>query len=127
VAAVEFAFVLPLLLALVLGTATLGHAVLVRFLMHSAAYDAARTCALARQTSAACASSVVKAKLSNTAMKWCDNFQLTTADPIQPGLPTVNTFEVRLSCSFIGGVGTNYLKKHGLSITSINARAAMPH
>ena len=126
VAAVEMAFVLPLLLVLILGTATLGHAVLVRFLLHSAAYDAARTCALARQTTAACASPLIKTKLGST-LNWCSTFQVAAVDQPVPGLPTVSTFEVRLTCAFSGGVGAGFLKSHGLVITTINARAVMPH
>jgi len=128
VATVEMAFVLPILLALVLGTTTLGHAVITRFLMHSAAYDAARTCALGRAFTSACVTNVVNEKLKDMT-KWCSNGirAASVTDQSVQGLEGVNVLAVRLQCDFVGGVGTTYLKQHGLSITVINAYAAMPH
>lgn len=130
VATVEFALILPLLLVLVLGTMTLAHAVITRFLMHSAAYDAARTCALARNYTQGCVMTVVNSKLKTTkTADWCNGGITPNVDnPLAGGgLEGVNVLQVQLQCQFIGGVGTGYLKKHGLTIATITARAAMPH
>ena len=128
VATVEMAFVLPILLMLTLGTATLAHAVITRFLMHSAAYDAARTCALARVTTPACVTSVISQKLALTT-KWCTDGvkPKVFTPPAGPGLESVNVLEVQLTCDFVGGVGTKYLSQRGLTIATITARAAMPY
>jgi Flp pilus assembly pilin Flp len=127
VAAVEFALILPLLLMLALGTTTLCHAFLMRFLMHSAAYDAARTCALAKTPNSLCVASIVNNKLQNV-MKACKSGiqQPAPSSPLQP-LAGVNSLEVELKCEFVGGIGRKFLEKHGLKIATITARAAMPY
>jgi Flp pilus assembly protein TadG len=129
VATVEMAFVLPILLVLTLGTATLAHAVITRFLMHSAAYDAARMCALARTATQACVMNVVHEKLAKTKTEsWCNSgIQGVVSDPAALGLEAVNVLQVELRCDFVGGVGTKYLAQRGLTIATITARAAMPH
>jgi Flp pilus assembly protein TadG len=127
VAALEFALILPALLIVVLGTITLAHAFIVRFMLSSAAYDAARTCALARTTTQACATSVVQKKLGNTLTKWCGNWSAPTSDQVDAAFPSVSHFEVRVNCDFIGGVGMGFLKSRGIVITTLRARAVMPH
>ena len=127
VATVEFALILPLLLILVLGTATLCHAFIMRFLMHSAAYDAARACALEKPFNTGCPAKIVSEKLKNVKMA-CDGPMGPYIDPPPAwGLQGVNVLAVRLECNFIGGVGAGYLKKQGWKIATITARAAMPY
>lgn len=134
VAALEFALILPALLLVILGTVTLAHAFIVRFMLSSAAYDAARICTLARQPTQGCASGMVTKKLGNT-LKWCSNgsVAVNATDAAEPGftgaggVPLVSAFEVRVSCEFTGGVGTGFLKSKGIVIASLQARAVMPH
>lgn len=134
VAALEFALILPALLILILGTVTLAHAFIVRFMISSAAYDAARTCTLGRNATQNCAGGMVVKKLGNT-LKWCanNNVSVTATDTPEPGFVAANgvalvsAFEVRVSCDFTGGVGTGFLKSKGIVIASLQARAVMPH
>ena len=128
VATVEMAFVLPVLLVLVLGTFTLGEAVIMRFLMHSAAYDAARTCTLGGRPTTACATPVVEKKLEPV-RKWCEGEVVKRVfDEAAQGLEDVSILRVELECKFVGGVGVKYLaEKAKLKIEWIRARAAMPH
>ncbi len=133
-AALEFALILPALLLVILGTVTLAHAFIVRFMLSSAAYDAARTCTLAQKATQGCASQMVTKKLGNT-LKWCSNsnVNVVASDTPEPGFvdpngqPLVSAFEVRVSCDFTGGVGTGFLKSKGIIIASLQARAVMPH
>jgi len=134
VAALEFALILPALLLVVLGTVTLAHAFIVRFMLSSAAYDAARTCTLARKATQGCARDMVVKKLGNT-LKWCsnNNVDVYAHDDDEPafkgpdGQCLVKAFEVRVSCDFTGGVGTGFLKSKGIVIAALQARAVMPH
>ena len=128
-ATVEFALILPLLLILALATTTLCHAFLTRFLMHSAAYDAARSCALARTgNDSTCVTGILNAKLQKVTMA-CEGGIKPQVTPKSLGQPLegVTSLEVELKCDFIGGIGRGYLQKHGLKIATITARAAMPY
>jgi hypothetical protein len=128
VATVEFALILPLLLILALGTTTLCHAFLTRFLMHSAAYDAARTCALARTNNdSTCVAGILSNKLQKVTMACEGGIKPQVTPKNLQGLEGVTSLEVELKCDFIGGIGRGYLQKHGLKIATITARAAMPY
>jgi len=111
----------------VLGTATLGHAFVVRFLLSSGAYDAARSCALANQPNTNCARAIVLRKLGTMA-KWCNNNPNVEATPApEVGFTDVHSLEVKVNCSYRGTVGTGFLKSHGIVIANLRARAVMPY
>jgi Flp pilus assembly protein TadG len=126
-AALEFALVLPILLILLLGTIAIGHGLVLRFLLSSAAYDAARTCTLARQATSSCARKVVENKLGGLT-QWCSSLQVTTSNTKAAGYDTVNALQVDLNCSYSGIVSTAaYLDSNGPLIGNIKTRAVMPY
>jgi Flp pilus assembly protein TadG len=125
--ALEFTLMLPVFLILLLGTISIGHGMVVRYLLNSAAYDAARACALQRLPTSACANTVVKKKLG-TAVKWCAGSpKVTATNAPNPDLDAVRTLEVNIDCSYGGIIASSYLQTHGLWIKSIRAKAAMPY
>jgi len=126
-AALEFALVLPILVMLLIGTIAIGHGLVVRFLLSSAAYDAARACALARQPTQTCARTVVNNKLGGLT-KWCKSLQVAAHSAPAPGFTTVDTLEVELDCNASGVVSTTaYLGSHGMLFGNIRVKAAMPY
>jgi len=129
VAALEMALVTPILLLLITGITTIGHAMVVRFMLSSAAYDGARTCALARIPTAKCVNTVVKRKLGGT-KKWCNGGsgpKVRAHARKDPAYPAVSYLDVTVSCSYVGVVAAGFLQKNGLTLTKIEARAAMPY
>lgn len=126
-AALEFALVLPILLMLLLGTIALGHGLVLRFLLSSAAYDAARVCTLARQPTATCAKTVVNNKLGGLT-KWCKTLHVTAQTSPAAGFAAVNALGVELDCGCSGVISTAaYLGQHGLLYGNIKVRAVMPY
>ena len=123
VAAVEFALSLPILLVLVVGLVTVGHSLTARYMLNSAAYDAARTCSLARQPNDTCANTVVTEKLRSGA-GWCTTLTVQTAVEAS-SMPSVNTFDVRVDCAYSGvfGDAVTVIDKIG----NVQARASMPY
>lgn len=128
-ATLEMALVTPILLLLITGVTTIGHAMVVRFILSSSAYDAARTCALARVPTSKCASTVATKKMGST-KKWCNGGGGPSVKAYarkDPAYPAVSYLDVTLTCSYAGVVGAGFLQKNGLTITKIEARAAMPY
>lgn len=126
-AALEFTLTLPVFLVMLLGTISIGHGMVVRYLLNSAAYDAARACALQRIPTSACANTVVKNKLGS-AVKWCAGAPKVTATTApNPDLDAVRTLEVNIDCTYGGIIASSYLQTHGLWVKSIQAKAAMPY
>jgi len=131
VAAVEFAIVLPVLLVLALGTASLAHASILRFLLSSAAYDAARICALQRDSTAGCAQAVVTNKLKDS-LKWCNGFTVGAATKSEANDPAngealVRSLTVEIGCGFNGGVGLGFLAANQVVVKELRVRAVMPY
>ena len=120
------ALLLPVLLLLVLGLATLGHAMTVRFMLSSAAYDAARTCTLAGKANGACANKLVKKKMGKSA-NWCSTLDVSTKQQDEPGYTDVRSFEVSSVCSYKGVVGTKFLASNKITLVTLRARATMPY
>lgn len=123
------ALVFPVLLLMILGIATVGHAMVIRFVLSSTAYDAARTCGLARQVNSKCVRTVVRRKMRDT-QRWCNGGsgpRITAQALGDPNYPSVNTFEVGLNCQYGFGIGGGYLRSQGLVITNIEAKAVMPY
>jgi hypothetical protein len=119
--------VLPVLLILLVGTIVIGHGLVLRFLLDSAAYDAARTCALARQGTSVCARNVVNKKLGGL-QKWCSTIQVVGTATPTPGFAAVSTMEVRVDCSYRGLISSNaYLGSNSLMFGNIRSRAVMPY
>ena len=125
VAALEFALVTPLLLALLVGTLTLAQAFILRFQLSTAAYDAARTCALARTPNGACAEPIVQRKLG-ASQRWCSALNVQATDGAEAGFPAVNAFEVIVSCNFAGWAAQVLLGPNGIVVAQLQGRAAMP-
>lgn len=123
VAALEFALTLPILLVLVVGLVTVGHSLTARYMLNSAAYDAARTCSLARQPTDTCASAVVNEKLRGGA-GWCSTIDVQTSDEATT-LPSVKTFDVKVDCAYTGVFGDAVTMID--NIGNVQARAAMPY
>jgi hypothetical protein len=112
---------------LLLGTIAIGHGLVLRFLLSSAAYDAARTCTLARQATSSCARTVVNSKLGGLT-QWCSTLQVSTSSAKAAGYQTVNALQVDLNCSYGGIVSTAaYLGSHGMLFGNIRVRAVMPY
>lgn len=126
-AALEFALVLPILLMLLLGTIAIGHGLVLRFLLSSAAYDAARVCTLGRKPTPACARSVVDKKLGGLT-KWCKTLQVTAQSTPAAGFAAVNALGVELDCNCSGVISTAaYLGQHGMLFGNVKVRAVMPY
>lgn len=127
VAALEFALLLPLLMILVVGVIVIGHGLVTRYILSSAAYDAARTCALARAPTAGCARAIVNSRIGS-ASKWCRSLNVSVNNAAAPGYPAVTALEVRADCAYTGVIGTSgFASKQGLSIAQVRARAVMPY
>jgi len=125
--ALEMALVTPILLLLILGISTIGHAMVVRFMLSSAAYDAARSCTLERTPTVKCARELIHKKMGAT-KKWCISGPSVKAVVAkQPGFITVNAFEVKVECNYGGHIGKAYLAKSSLIIATLHARASMPY
>ena len=129
----EMALLLPILLVLVVGLATVGHALIVRFLLSSAAYDAARKCTLRGTPTLGCANKNTKAKLGPALLKWCKSFQVQTPSQANRACATpvcswpVRTFEVRVGCDYAGIMSRQFLTQNKITIATLRARAAMPY
>ena len=126
-AALEFALVMPVLLMILIGIAVLGHAMMVRFMLNGAAYDAARVCSLQRTPTSACVTGIVKKKLGKT-LNWCSSWKAIPKTTKEAGLVAVYSLEVNVDCIYGGIIGSkNYNQSHGLSIGTLKARASMPY
>ncbi len=124
--ALEFALVTPVLLMILIGIAAMGHAMMVRFMLDGAAYDAARICALARKPTSACTTGIVKKKLGNT-LKWCTSWKTIPKWQKEPGFTEVTSLEVRVECVYGGIIGNkSYNQSHGIKLATLRARATMP-
>ncbi len=122
----EMALLLPILLLLVLGLATLGHAMTVRFMLSSAAYDAARLCTLSGKQGSACAQAAMKKKLGKSA-NWCSTLSINGKAYAEAGYTQVNSFEVNATCAYKGAVGTKFLASYKITLATLRARAVMPY
>ena len=122
----EMALLLPVLLLLVLGLATLGHAMTVRFMLSSAAYDAARTCTLQGKPTSLCARTIMKKKLGKS-LNWCSTMQVSVKNASEPGYTSVRSFEVSSTCAYKGAVGTKFLASNKITLVTLRARATMPY
>ena len=112
---------------ILIGIAFLGHAMMVRFMLNGAAYDAARTCSLQRTPTSACVTGVVKKKLGKT-LGWCSSWKAVPKTTKEAGLVAVYSLEVSIDCIYGGIIGSkSYNKSHGLAIGTIKARASMPY
>lgn len=126
-AALEFALVMPVLLMILIGIAVLGHAMMVRFMLNGAAYDAARTCSLQRMPTSACVTGIVKKKLGKT-LKWCSSWKAVPKTTKEPGLVEVYSLEVSVDCIYGGIIASkSYHASHGLTLGTLRARASMPY
>lgn len=131
IAAVEMALVLPLFLLLVTGLCTLGHAMIIRYVMNTAAYAGARECGLRRTLTPSCIQQVVDQEMGAFASACARQVRATStvsSNPGATGLPftTVNTLQVDLTCDFTGGVGLGFLQRMGILNRAITVRASMP-
>ena len=128
VAALEFALVLPLLMMLILGVISIGHALAVRYVLSSASYDAARACTLNRTVTVGCAQTIIQRRINDAGgAAWCSSIAVAVQDQPEPGFPAVNAMSVEANCSYRGVIATGYLQGQGLGIFNIRARAVMPH
>ena len=120
------ALLLPVLLLLVLGLATIGHAMTVRFMLSSATYDAARTCTLQGKTTSMCARTMMKRKLGKS-LNWCSSLQVTVKNANEAGYTAVKSFEVNSTCTYKGPMGSKLLSSNKIHIVTLRARATMPY
>jgi Flp pilus assembly protein TadG len=126
-AALEFALVLPVLLILLLGTISVGHGLVLRFLLSSAAYDAARVCALKKTPTTACATQAVADKLKGL-QKWCSSTDVKVQNKQAQGFTEVSSVQVELDCHYNGIISTAaYLGSHGMLFGNVRAKAVMPY
>ncbi len=125
-AALEFALTLPLLIMLIIGLFSIGHGLVVRYMLSSAAYDAARTCTLSRNPTAGCAQAIITQRFGS-AQTWCNGIVVNVTNGPQPGFTAVNTMDVRATCNYRGVFAPAVMQEHGITLTSINARSAMPY
>lgn len=130
IAALEFALVLPILLSLILGIISIGHGLVVRYVLSSAAYDAARACAMERRVNSACAAPIVMDRLTQAGgALWCNGMPTVTVPAPQPevNLITVQRAVVEVDCAYRGIIGQGFLQQEGFALFNIRARAAMPY
>ncbi len=120
------ALLLPVLLLLVMGVATIGHAMTVRFMLSSAAYDAARTCTLQGTPTSICARTMMKRKLGKS-MNWCNTLQVNIKKTKEPGYTAVMSFEVSSACAYKGPMASKFLAQNKLHVITLRARASMPY
>ena len=119
---------MPALLVILVGIAVLGHAMMVRFMIDGAAYDAARTCALKQTPTTTCAKAVVTLKMGKILNGWCTSWTAVPKNTPQPGLTGVSSLEVRVTCVYRGVMANStYKKAHGLNLGTLQARATMPY
>lgn len=126
-AAIEFALVLPLFLLLVVAMLILGQMLTVRSALAGAVYSAARTCALARDPSQACANRVVTNRMGFVANQACVRLTVATTNPAEPGYPAVNAFQVTATCTQPGGLVQVLQAQIGGQLNQVTARAVMPY
>jgi Flp pilus assembly protein TadG len=125
--ALEFALVLPALLILLIGTVVIGHGLVLRFMLDSAAYDAARTCTLQRKATSGCARAVVNKKLGGF-QKLCNSLQVSGAVTQAQGFTAVSSMEVKIDCAYRGLISSAaYLGSNSLLFGTIRVRAVMPY
>jgi Flp pilus assembly protein TadG len=128
VAALEFALVLPILMLLILGVVSIGHGLVVRYVLSSASYDAARTCTMARTATATCARAIIQSRINGAGgAAWCTSIDVQVTDAPEPDYPAVNAVTVDANCNYRGIIATGYLQSQGLAIFDIHARAVMPY
>lgn len=131
IAAIEMALVLPLFLLLITGLCTLGHAMIIRYMMNTAAYAGARECGLRRTLTSGCVQQVVDQRMGAFTSACGNQVRATLSlsnNPGSTGLPftTVNTLQVTATCTFTGGVGLGFLQNMGILNRDINVSASMP-
>lgn len=126
-AAIEFALVLPLFLLLAIVMLIFGQLLTVRSALAGAVYSAARTCALARDPSQACARRVVTNRMGFVANQACARLTVTTTNAAEPGYPAVNAFEVSATCTQAADLSRALQAQIGGQLNQVTARAVMPY
>jgi hypothetical protein len=124
VVSLEMALVMPLLLLMVVGAITLGHAQYVRYNLSSGADRAARACALDQALPEQC-EALARQMLTGTS-GWCDPLEVTAQYEPLPGLQRAIGLRVQVECSYVGGVGQTFLKNNNISIADFTISALMP-
>lgn len=129
IAALEFALVLPILLALILGIISIGHGMVVRYVLSSAAYDAARACSMERTVTKPCATAIVLNRLTEAGgAMWCNGPpNVDIKEETMVGLTTVRAAIVEVDCAYRGVIGQGFLQQEGFALFNIKARASMPY
>jgi len=125
IVSLEMALVTPLLLLLIAGALTVGHALYVRFRLCDHAAAAARACALSGTSPQACADATwarVKQEL-----KSCGWLRVRVNRTPVPDLDRVKGLTVRLECRYSGGVARTLLAKEGITFNTLTASALMPY
>ena len=123
VASLEFALVVPIFLLIFAATATIGHALTVRYRLSDAAMVASRNAVITNRFDQPTAMSVVRARLG-TSLNVCQP-QVTPATVTLPG--GGRAFQVTVQCPFTGGVATGLLRSVGIQTPTLQAIAATPY
>lgn len=120
------ALLLPILLVLVLGVASLGHAMAVRFMLSGATYDAARICTMQGKADNSCASSMVKHRMGTSA-KWCGPLHTTgVLSGAQATYNEVKLYDVNANCTYTMPL-VKSLAQYKIKMTTLKARATFPY
>jgi len=122
-ATLEFALVVPIFLLLAAGTITLGHALIVRSELSSAAMVAARAGALTGRRDQASAQNLILRQLGADA-RACVPLQVIVGQIVL--LDSQRSFQVTLDCPFGGGVGSSVMVALGIPPPRMVVSATMP-
>lgn len=117
-AAVEFVFIVPVLLLLLAATMTLGLATYAKFRMSDAAMVASRRCVAVNPLG--CAATVP----ALFALRWVDGAKVCAGGVTLTTSMSNSMATVEASCAFTGGVMQSFL---GMSNFRINTSAATPY
>lgn len=125
IVAVEFALVLPLLVLIVMSAVTFGQALHARYMLVAAADETARACVLDQATGAACQQHA-RARLARLS-GYCGQLAVNLSTDQLAGLQHTDALRVEVTCPFVGGVATGFLRRFHIAITQLHAVATMPY
>ena len=122
-ASLEFALVVPIFLLIFAATATIGHALTVRYRLSDAAMVASRNAVITGRFDQPTALSIVRDRLG-TSVQVCAPQVFPTTVALPGG---GRAFQIRAECPFTGGVAAGLLRSVGIAQPQLQAIAATPY
>lgn len=118
------ALVTPVLLLIIIGALTLGHALYVRFRLTDHAAAAARACALAGTDNQTCANATWKrVKEAEGSCAWLR----VRVNRVSLGdLGSVQALSVQMECRYAGGIARAFWAREGTTLNNLTVAALAP-